>query len=368
MAPRSLVVSFALCALLLPAAVHAQAPEGDDALKARLIEQLDGVDAMEARVAKVRLAVRQLTRAAELDHSKVKAVHEAAWQARTLVAAASATAAGFREAWPTLQKTLEKFLSKTDAYRKNEEVEASLQTIENTAQAVEGDLTAKATDYAGSMRSSLAGLAGSLKWMEEQPAVASVHANNALKQADEIEALATAIGAIYPWEPERGSAPLRALDERQRGWSDAARDALPVAAEARVRARAKVKEVKDAARARLAAARFPKSKRSGGAWDGLAAKARGLVAAAWKTPEARVRRVGIASDWEERREWARRGDRWSWEHFRFFWADVAVELDGGRCRVYALTFRQEKTSAGWSALAHWGTAESFEMLLDKVSE
>ena len=76
----------------------------------------------------------------------------------------------------------------------------------------------------------------------------------------------------------------------------------------------------------------------------------------------------LASDWEERREWARRGDRWSWEHFRFFWADVAVELDGGRCRVYALTFRQEKTSAGWSALAHWGTAESFEMLLDKVSE
>lgn len=126
------------------------------------------------------------------------------------------------------------------------------------------------------------------------------------------------------------------------------------------------KDVVDAERRRIAAARFPKSEYTGGKWD----EAEKDIRAVWagEIPDKELLKVSISSPWDERTEARWRNDHWIIGTYRYITANCLAKLADGKHMVYRMTFRNTKRNGEWSELAHWGVGRVYEMLPENADE
>lgn len=327
------------------------------------------MDALHQKINSLKQEIYQIPSATDISYENLQKVREILFQTRELLPQVPATIQGIKTTYPDLIKTLEKFLSKGDAYRKEQEIQYTLTELQTATDWFEGRLKSKALDYAESLKQTLANTnstLGFLKQYEKNPSVASVYANQLLQSAAQIEAMALGIQIIYVSESEEKKE--KEFSDEEKIWIQESVDALKRVTELRAICAQTLKESAEIEKKRLESARFPKPKMTGGEWLTLEKTIITLLTPKWESQKEKLLRLGIMSDWEIRKEWRKNQDTWIWEHYRFCWVKVALELPDGKARVYSITVRCMKTPEGWGPVMFWGTADSYPILVENVNQ
>jgi hypothetical protein len=124
----------------------------------------------------------------------------------------------------------------------------------------------------------------------------------------------------------------------------------------------------EAARRRIDAARFPKSKYTGGEWDAVERDMRKIWASAY--PDRQLLKLSILSPWEERNEAFWRADNvWISSTYRYIDAFFLAKLPSGEHYYYLSTFRKKRLSEGsWSELKFHGTGWGQRILTENINK
>ncbi len=118
---------------------------------------------------------------------------------------------------------------------------------------------------------------------------------------------------------------------------------------------------------RLAGARFPKSKYTGGKWN----DAKKDIRAAWaqKIKDKKLVKVAIYSPWEENKEARWVNDRWVVGKYRYIGANCLAKLSSGKYMVYRMMFRNTmQEDESWSPLEQWSVGHVYEILEENIGE
>jgi len=127
------------------------------------------------------------------------------------------------------------------------------------------------------------------------------------------------------------------------------------------------KEVVNADLRRLADARFPKSKYTGGKWS----DAKKAIRAAWaqKIKDKKLVKVAIYSPWEEISEARWVNDSWVVGTYRYIGVNCLAKLSSGKYMVYRMMFRSTKQADGnWSTLEQWSVGHVYEILEENIDK
>ena len=168
--------------------------------------------------------------------------------------------------------------------------------------------------------------------------------------------------------PELPEADRAALPEFVKARKDALDRAAPMREDiAKVEAAVRKirKDVVDAERRKLAAARFPVSEFRGGQWDEAEKMIRKAFEA--KIRDKRLLKIAIHAPWEVREEARWRKDHWVVGTYRYIGASCLAKLDSNRYMVYRMNFRNTKRSDGtWSPLDQWSVGHVYEILEEHI--
>jgi hypothetical protein len=127
------------------------------------------------------------------------------------------------------------------------------------------------------------------------------------------------------------------------------------------------KDVTDAERHKLSAARFPKSDYKGGKW----AEAEKVIRVAFtaKIKDKKLLKISIYRPWEVRDEARWRNDHWQINTYRYIGANCLAKLKNGKYMVYRMNFRNTKLADGsWSPLEQWSVGHVYEILMENIDK
>ena len=115
------------------------------------------------------------------------------------------------------------------------------------------------------------------------------------------------------------------------------------------------------------AARFPKSKFSGGKWKVAQKAIRGAWSQAIKGKK--LVKISIYSPWEVRRQARWHNKRWVVDTYRYIGANCLAKLPSGKYRVFRMRFRNTKLADGsWSPLKQHSVGHVYDILKKNIGK